>query len=73
MLFKFSNLNSNLALTVGYFNPAVNNSAQKLIMDDHNNKCCLCCQLTTVIVNVIIGSWRYKDIDEHHHAAKEDL
>ena len=26
MLFKFSNLNSNLALTLGYFNAALNNS-----------------------------------------------
>ena len=28
MSFKLSNLNSNLALTLGYFNPALNNSAQ---------------------------------------------
>ena len=28
MLFKLSNLNSNLALTQGYLNPALNNSAQ---------------------------------------------
>ena len=28
MLFKFSNLNSNLALTLGYLNPDLNNSAQ---------------------------------------------
>ena len=28
MLFKLSNLNSNLALTLGYFNPALNNSVQ---------------------------------------------
>ena len=27
MLFKHSNLNSNLALTLGYLNPALNNSA----------------------------------------------
>jgi len=27
MLFKLSNLNSNLALTLGYLNPALNNSA----------------------------------------------
>ena len=27
MLFKLSNLNSNFALTVGYLNPALNNSA----------------------------------------------
>ena len=26
MLFKLSNLNSNLALTLGYLNPALNNS-----------------------------------------------
>ena len=28
MLFKLSNLNSNLALTLGYLNPALNNSAK---------------------------------------------
>ena len=28
MLFKLSKLNSNLALTLGYLNPALNNSAQ---------------------------------------------
>ena len=28
MFFKLSNLNSNLALTLGYLNPALNNSAQ---------------------------------------------
>ena len=28
MLFKLSNLNSNPALTLGYLNPALNNSAQ---------------------------------------------
>ena len=27
MIFKLSYLNSNLALTLGYFNPALNNSA----------------------------------------------
>ena len=31
MLFKLSNLNSNLALTLGYLNPALNNSALKEI------------------------------------------
>ena len=30
MLFKLSNLNSNLALTVGYLNPALNNTALQL-------------------------------------------
>ena len=29
MLFKLSNLNSNVALTLGYLNPALNNSAQE--------------------------------------------
>ena len=28
MLYKLSNLNSNLALTLDYLNPALNNSAQ---------------------------------------------
>ena len=30
MLLKLSNLNSNLPLTLGYFNPALNNSAQEV-------------------------------------------
>ena len=30
MLFKVSNLNSNLALTLGYLNPALTNSALKV-------------------------------------------
>ena len=30
MLFKISNLNLNLALTLGYLNPALNNSALEL-------------------------------------------
>ena len=30
MLFKLSNLNSNLALTPGYLNPALNNSALEI-------------------------------------------
>ena len=36
MLLKLSNLNSNLAQTLGYLNPALNNSAQgykKLVHD----------------------------------------
>ena len=31
MLFQLSNLNYNLALTLGYLNPALNNSAQDYI------------------------------------------
>ena len=31
MLFKLSNLNSNFALTLGYLNPALNNSAQLVV------------------------------------------
>ena len=41
MLFKLSNLNSNLALTLGYLNPALKNPAQKFsfltkLMAKHN-------------------------------------
>ena len=32
MLFKLSNLNSNLALTLGYLNPALNNSVLETSM-----------------------------------------
>ena len=31
MLFKLSTLNSNIALTLGYLNPALNNSAQGVL------------------------------------------
>ena len=34
MLFKLSNLNSNLALTLGYLNPALNNSAQVILASE---------------------------------------
>ena len=33
MLFKLSNLNANLAITLGYPNPALNNSAQKITVE----------------------------------------
>ena len=33
MLLQMSNLNSNLALTLGYLNLALNNSAQAIIPD----------------------------------------
>ena len=36
MLFKLSNLNSNLALTLCYLKPALNNSALTLINDGMN-------------------------------------
>ena len=41
MLFKLSNLNPNLALTLGYLNPVLNNSALSDIFaycSAHNNK-----------------------------------
>ena len=34
MLFKLSNLNSNLALTLGYLNPALNNSALEICLTE---------------------------------------
>ena len=37
MLFKLSNLNSNLALTLGYLNRALNNSALKYNVRTENN------------------------------------
>ena len=39
MLFKLSNLNSNLAQTLGYLNPALNNSAleESLILSLKNS------------------------------------
>ena len=36
MAFKLSNLNSNLALTLGYLNPALNNSALGLNLPERN-------------------------------------
>ena len=38
MLFKLSNLNSNLALTLGYLNPALKNSALVIIAIQPLNK-----------------------------------
>ena len=44
MLFKLSNLNSNLALILGYLNPALNNSA----LDD----CvCVCAELQESLIS----------------------
>ena len=37
MPFKLSNLNSNLALTLGYLNPALNNSALRSIFQEWLN------------------------------------
>ena len=38
MLSKLSYLNSNIALTLGYLNPALNNSAKKHILVDLCNR-----------------------------------
>ena len=38
MLFKLSNLNSNLAQTLGYLNPALNNSARVSILSELSEK-----------------------------------
>ena len=42
MLFKLSNLNSKLALTLGYLNPALNNSALGLLLSISTNKIVAC-------------------------------
>ena len=39
MLFKLSNLNSNLALTLGYLNPALNNSALEFEYLHRKSRC----------------------------------
>ena len=41
MLFKLSNLNSNLALTLGYRNPALNNSALELNLRNKKRAECI--------------------------------
>ena len=38
MLFKLSNLNSNLALTLGYLNPALNNSVQDFLNREYSSR-----------------------------------
>ena len=69
MLFKLSHLNSNLALTLGYLNPALNNSAQKFsfltkLMAMHNRL------IKTAAANSIAASlyvhllWVLKKIQE---------
>ena len=56
MLFKLSNLNSNLALTLGYLNPALNNSAQP-----SNNWALEMRHLFFAAMKaIIIGTWRKK-------------
>ena len=41
MLSELSYLNSNIALTLGYLNPALNNSAQDYVhQDDHTQPTC---------------------------------
>ena len=37
MLFKLSNLNPNLALTLGYLSPALNNSAQAVFVCSYDH------------------------------------
>ena len=45
MLFKLSNLNSNLALTLGYLNPALNNSALNNMRKEWRKIALLTCML----------------------------
>ena len=55
MLFKLSNLNSNLALTQGYLNPALNNSA--LVAEDLLKFVCSTsydCKQISLIVKIIL-------------------
>ena len=59
MLLKLSNLNSNLALTLGYLNPALNNSAledQKLGYRKEADASFDCFQLPTAAI--FITNWR---------------
>ena len=69
MLFKLSNLNSNLALTPGYLNPALNNSAQLVIIknflpqDQLSMRVILhltLTRITSVIKNHSLGKWSLK-------------
>ena len=50
MLLKLSNLNSNLALNLGYLNLALNNSAQK--KNSHNAAVCLLEPLTAELLKL---------------------
>ena len=56
MLFKLSNLNSNLALTLGYLNPALNNSARvgKHFVIFLNFPCLIACLLCCLLMSFFL-------------------
>ena len=56
MLFKLSNLNSNLALTLGYLNPALNNSALYNIYEYLVSKLSLEVDLQRILQSCTCGS-----------------
>ena len=64
MLFKLSNLNSNLALTLGYLNPALNNSAlvaanfSRKFLDDQHLLAALCNCSITLLLYILTSNGR---------------
>ena len=56
MLFKLSNLNSNLALTLGYLNPALNNSALIIIVLNDRVVSLICPARTFVFPSLLTSS-----------------
>ena len=58
MLFKLSNLKSNLALTLGSLNPAFETIAYKPIVQRRTNfytQCCMGGEISSSLVNMIKG------------------
>ena len=63
MLFKLSNLNSNLALTLGYLNPALNNSAQVSKLEEEVNTHGL--HIRDKAAMVVLCWWSIKNLHEN--------
>ena len=55
MLFKLSNLNANLALTLGYLSPALNNSAQTFLLPRTPTENIFCSMTATAEVKTFLG------------------
>ena len=67
MLFKLSNLNSNFVLTLGYLNPALNNSALNWMKLSTRRLKQLCCFMHNFINDSERNSMITRGSDYHSH------
>ena len=70
MLFKLSNLNSNLALTLGYLKRALNNSAQTIKIV---GSCSWCSQIEQIRITVSTKCRMQTTADHCFQHANEDV